>query len=49
MNDYSVTALGENYVSTFTAGVLGIMLVLAATLFLGAAITKQNQTGTEKS
>jgi Co/Zn/Cd efflux system component len=49
MSDYSVAAFGETYVSTLTAGVLGIMLVLVATLVLGAAITKQKQTRNEKS
>ena len=47
MGDYSVNALGDTYVSTLAAGVLGILMVLVASLVLGAAITRRNQTVTE--
>jgi cobalt/nickel transport protein len=47
MCDYSVNALGNTYVSTLAAGVLGILMVLVASLVLGAAITKRNQPGSE--
>lgn len=45
MGDYSVHALGDTYASTLTAGILGTMLVLAATLILGTAITRRSKTG----
>jgi ABC-type Fe3+ transport system permease subunit len=48
MGGYSVSALGDSYISTFTSGVLGTMMVLAAALVLGTAITRRRQTGTEK-
>ena len=47
MGDYSVNALGDTYVSTLAAGVLGILMVLVASFVLGAAITRRNQTATE--
>ena len=47
MGNYSVNALGDTYVSTLAAGVLGILMVLVASLVLGAAITRRNQTATE--
>jgi hypothetical protein len=47
MSDYSVNALGEGYMSTLTAGVLGILMVLGASLVLGAAVTKRNQPAKE--
>lgn len=49
MNDYSVSFLGNSYISTLTAGILGTVLVLGATMVLGTAITKRSQTRTEKS
>ncbi len=49
MNDYTVNALGENYVSTLAAGALGTVFVLVAALVLGTAITKTNQSKNEKS
>ena len=49
MSDYSVSALGNGYVSTLVAGFFGIVFVLTATLALGKAITKKSQTGSEKS
>jgi cobalt/nickel transport protein len=47
IGNYSVPALGDTYMSTFAAGVLGILMVLVASLVLGAAITRRNQTVTE--
>jgi cobalt/nickel transport protein len=44
MSDYSVSALGDNYISTLAAGILGTLLVLVTSLVLGAAITRPNQT-----
>ena len=49
MNDYSVSALGNGYISTLLAGFLGIVFVLTATLALGKAITKRSQTESEKT
>jgi cobalt/nickel transport protein len=49
MGDYSVNVLGDTYVSTLAAGVLGTMLVLMATLVLGTAITKRGKTVTKKA
>ena len=42
MNNYSVSALGNGYVSTLLAGFFGIVFVLTATLALGKAITKRS-------
>jgi hypothetical protein len=47
MGDYSVSALGDGYVSTLAAGVLGTLMVLGISLVLGAAITKRNQPAKE--
>jgi len=41
MSDYSVEAFKNPYVSTLVAGVLGTLLVLAATLALGFVIAKR--------
>jgi hypothetical protein len=49
MSDYSVSALGNGYVSTLLAGFFGIVFVLTATLALGKAITKKSQTSAKKS
>ena len=49
MSGYSVSGLGNGYVSTLLAGFFGIVFVLTATLALGKAITKRSQTGAEKS
>ncbi len=49
MSDYKVNALGENYLSTLAAGVLGTVFVLVAALVLGTVITKRSQRRTEKS
>ena len=49
MGDYSVNALGDTYVSTLAAGVLGTLMVLVASFILGAAITRRNQTATENA
>ncbi len=49
MNDYSVSALGNSYVSTLLAGFFGIIFVLITTLALGKAITKKSQENPEKS
>ena len=48
MGDYSVNALGDTYVSTLAAGILGTMLVLAAALVLGTVIAKRSQAATKK-
>ena len=47
MSDYSVSALGDTYISTLAAGILGTLLVLVTSLVLGAAITRPNQTETQ--
>jgi hypothetical protein len=44
MSDYSISALGDTYISTLAAGILGTLLVLITSLVLGAAITRPNQT-----
>jgi ABC-type sulfate transport system permease component len=49
MSNYSVSALGNTYVSTLLAGFFGIVFVLTATLALGKAITKRSQTKNETS
>jgi uncharacterized membrane protein YidH (DUF202 family) len=49
MGNYSVNALGDTYVSTLAAGVLGTLMVLVASFVLGAAITRRNQTATENA
>ena len=40
MPDYMVTTIENSYISTLTAGVLGVLLVLGVTLVLGMIITK---------
>lgn len=40
MPDYSVPAVENAYSSTLAAGVIGVFLVLGATLVLGKTITK---------
>jgi ABC-type Fe3+ transport system permease subunit len=47
MADYSVSALGDGYVSTLAAGVLGTLMVLGISLVLGAAISRRNQPAKE--
>ena len=42
MTDYSVAALGDSYLSTLAAGVIGTISVLAVGLLLGRAISKRN-------
>jgi hypothetical protein len=49
MTNYSVSSLGNSYVSTLLAGFVGIVFVLTATFALGKAITKRSQSETEKS
>ena len=41
MSNYSVEAFKDPYVSTLVAGVLGVLLVLAASLALGFVIAKR--------
>jgi len=41
MSDYSVGALNDPYVSRLAAGVLGVILVLGASLALGSVIAKR--------
>jgi hypothetical protein len=48
MTDYSVTALGNGYISTLLAGIFGVLFVLLATLALGKAITKRSHTTSQK-
>ena len=43
MADYSVEALEGTYFSTLAAGVVGVLLVLAASLALGFAIAKRDE------
>jgi hypothetical protein len=38
--DYSVTVLGDGYISTLIAGVFGITVVLIASLLLGKVMAK---------
>jgi ABC-type Fe3+ transport system permease subunit len=47
MGDYSISALGNGYVSTLAAGVLGTLMVLGISLVLGAAISRRNQPNKE--
>jgi hypothetical protein len=49
MTNYSVSSLGNSYVSTLLAGFFGIAFVLTATFALGKAITKRSRSETEKS
>jgi cobalt/nickel transport protein len=49
MSGYSVNVLGESYVSTLISGIVGTMVVLAAALALGTAITKRSRPSSEKS
>ena len=48
MNDYSVAVLGDSYISTLMAGVVGTISVLAAGLLLGRAISKRNSRSVQK-
>jgi len=41
MSDYSVGVLNDPYVSRLAAGVLGVILVLGASLTLGSVIAKR--------
>ena len=41
MSDYSVGVLNDPYVSRLSAGVLGVILVLGASLALGSVIAKR--------
>ena len=43
MPDYTVSAIENSYLSTLVAGVLGVFVVLGATLVLGKTITKPNK------
>jgi cobalt/nickel transport protein len=43
MPDYTVPAVENTYSSTLAAGVIGIFLVLGATLVLGKSITKPDK------
>jgi hypothetical protein len=47
MNDYSVSALGNGYISTLLAGSFGTLFVLTATFALGKVISKRSQTETK--
>ena len=38
MSGYSIASVGNGYVSTFLAGLFGILAVLAATFLLGKAV-----------
>jgi len=48
MFDYSVEAVGNPYVSTLIAGVVGTGLVLLACLALGKVLVKKNNRAFEK-
>jgi cobalt/nickel transport protein len=43
MSDYAIVAIGNPYVSTLLAGVLGTFMVLIAAFLLGKAITPKNR------
>jgi len=43
MSDYAIAAIGDPYVSTLLAGVLGTFMVLLAAFLLGKAITPKNR------
>ena len=43
MPDYTVTAVENTYSSTLAAGVIGVFLVLGATILLGKTITKPSK------
>jgi cobalt/nickel transport protein len=43
MSDYAIAAIGNPYVSTLLAGVLGTFMVLIAAFLLGKAITPKNR------
>ena len=43
MPDYKVPVVEDTYSSTLTAGVIGVFLVLGATLVLGKTITKADK------
>jgi len=43
MPDYTVPTIENSYISTLSAGVLGVFLVLGAALVLGMIITKPNE------
>jgi hypothetical protein len=42
MADYSVSTIGNSYVSTLIAGTAGTIIVLAAGLLIGKMVTKKN-------
>ena len=43
MPDYTVPLIENDYLSTFIAGVIGVFLVLGATLLLGKFMTKSGE------
>lgn len=43
MPDYTFPVIDNDYISTLLAGVIGVLLVLGATLTLGITLTKQNK------
>jgi cobalt/nickel transport protein len=43
MSDYAIAAIGNPYVSTLLAGVLGTFMVLIVAFLLGKAITPKNR------
>ncbi len=49
MNDYGVSVVGNGYVSTLAAGLLGTLFVLGSTLILGTVITRNGQKAKKKS
>jgi len=48
MSGYSIASIGDGYVSTFLAGLFGIVAVLVATFLLGKAIAPKNKVETSK-
>ena len=46
--DYSIGIIGNPYVSTLGAGILGVILVLAASLLLGTAISPKERPNLNK-
>jgi hypothetical protein len=42
MADYSISAIGNSYATTLAAGSIGTIIVLAAGLLIGKAMTKKN-------
>jgi ABC-type Fe3+ transport system permease subunit len=42
MPEYTISAIGDSYVTTLAAGSVGTIIVLAAGLLIGKMVTKKN-------